>query len=85
MAKIIYTTNGYDEKGVKIPEGVLRIERFTTLVHNAFWNFVIVGILSALFYFYVEFQKEQQQTKTKALVDMIQQVEEKLHKKETSK
>lgn len=88
IAKIIYTTNGYNEKGEKIPEGVLRFEKITNVLQHAFWNFIIVGILSTLFYFYVEAQKEQNQNKTKALLEMIQKVEDNIgkdKKKETSK
>lgn len=78
IAKIIYTTNGYDEKGNKVPEGVLRFERWTNFLSQAFWNFVTAGIISTVFYYYVEAQRVAQQNQSKADVEILQKMETRL-------
>ena len=82
MAVILYTANGYDEKGKKIPEGVLRFERWTNLLSHAFWNFIIVGVISTLFYFYVEAQKNMQHDKAKAETEILKLLEDKLSRRD---
>jgi len=82
MAKIIYLSNGYNEKGDKVPEGVLRFERWTNFFLRAFWNFIIIGAISSFFYFYTEGQKATRLEQSKAEIEILQQMEERLAKRE---
>ena len=83
VAKIIYTANGHDERGTRIPEGVLRFERWSKMIHTAFWNFILVSIISTFFYLYVESQKEVSDQRSIAIKEYIAKAEERMNKKLT--
>lgn len=82
IVKIIYTRNGYDEKGNKIPEAILKIERWSKLLHSAFWSFVTTSILSGIFYMFAKAREEATVERTKAMVEVLDRAKDAIEKQQ---
>jgi hypothetical protein len=78
IIKIIYTANGYDESGVKIPDALLRFDRWSKIIHNAFWSAVVTAMMSGIFYMYVRGREAASEEKTKAVIELIERTKKQL-------
>lgn len=76
IIRIIYTANGYDESGIKVPEAILRFDRWSKIIHNAFWSFIVTAMMSGIFYMYAKGQAAAAEEKTKAVLELIQKTKE---------
>ena len=72
IIKIIYAANGYDESGVKIPEAIMRFDRWSKIIHNAFWSFIVTAMMSGIFYMYAKGREAAAEEKTKAVLELIE-------------
>lgn len=76
IIRIIYAANGYDESGVKIPEAIMRFDRWSKIVHNAFWSFIVTAMMSGIFYLYVKGREAASEEKTKAVIELIEKTKQ---------
>jgi len=84
IVKILYTTNGYDENGVRIPEAIMRFDRWSKILHNAFWSFVVTAVLSGIFYSYAKGREQASEEKAKAIIDLIEKTKEVINNTKTN-
>jgi hypothetical protein len=82
LIKILYTTNGYDENGNKVPEALLKFDRWSKVLGNAFWSFMVTAVLTVIFVNYANSREQASEIKTKAVLELIEKTKKQL---ETSK
>lgn len=85
VIKIVYANNGYDEKGNKIPEAIMRFDRWSKIIHNSFWSFITTLIMTGVFYLVVKGREEVSAEKTKATIELIEKTKELLNKQDQEK